>query len=79
MSSEPATPVIAWFQRDASFWTSPNTTTVKRVHIRHPTKRSRFGHRRALCGDIPLLDDEDSGEFPEPPETMKCKRCLRSL
>lgn len=71
--------VIAWFSRDASFWSSPDTRTVKRVHLRHPESQSRYGHSRALCGNVALIDGSNGGEFPNPPQTMKCKRCLRCL
>ena len=71
--------VIAWFQRDASFWSSPDTRRIKRVHLQHPESMSKYGHARALCGNIALIDDFDGGEFPNPPQSMKCKRCLRCI
>ena len=71
--------VIAWFMRDASFWGRPDTTKPKRVHLRHPTKQSRYEHARAMCGNVALMDEQDGGEFVNPPESMKCKRCLRCL
>lgn len=71
--------VIAWFRRDASWWSSPDTRTIKRVHVRHPESKSRYGHSRALCGNIALIDEADGGEFRNPPQSLKCKRCLRCL
>jgi hypothetical protein len=68
--------VIRWFRRDASFWSNPNVRSVKRVHVAHPENMSRFGHKRAICGNIALLEDY---AVPNPPESMKCKRCLRCL
>lgn len=68
--------VIRWFSRDASFWSSPNVRSVKRVHVAHLEYKSRYGHPRAMCGNIALIDDY---EFPNPPESMKCKRCLRCI
>lgn len=80
LAATPVEPiVIAWFRRDASFWSSPDARTIKRVHIRHPNSQSRFGHSRALCGNVALIDDESYGEFVNPPESLKCKRCLRCL
>jgi len=71
--------VIKWFQRDASFWRCPNTRSVKLVHLRHPESLSKYGHSRALCGNVALIDEDDGGEFPNPSEGLKCKRCKRCL
>jgi len=70
---------MKWFSRDASFLAKPNTRTAKVVHLQHPESISRFGHSRALCGNIALIDSKDYGEFPNPTESMKCKRCLRCM
>lgn len=66
-----------WYRRDASFWSNPDTRKAKRVHLMHADSVSRYGHPRALCGNVPLISDDDGGEFPDPPEAMKCMRCLR--
>lgn len=66
-----------WFYRDASFFRSPNIRTPKRVHLPHPTALSRYGHKRALCGNIPLLDKNESGKITNPREPQKCKRCSK--
>lgn len=60
--------VIAWFQRDASFWTRPNTSGVKKLHIK------RNGSPVSLCGGILLCEYP----WPNSPQSMKCKRCLRA-
>ena len=71
---------MAWFQRDASFWKSPDTRNPKKVHRMHPTVKSnynqaKYGHRVSLCG-IALIDDF---EWDDPPESMKCKKCLAAM
>jgi hypothetical protein len=40
--------------------------------------KSELGHTMSLCGTVPLIDEADRGEFPAPPESMKCKNCLKS-
>ena len=68
---------LTWYMRDASFFNHPDTRNPKRVHLRHPTELSKYGHRASLCGRCPLLDENEGGIFPNPRESMKCKRCLK--
>ena len=72
-----AAPTDAWYQRDASFFSHPDTYKPKRVHLMHPTKTAKHGQPMSVCGLVPLI--EDFGLFPNPPQTMKCKRCLGAV
>lgn len=69
--------MVQWFYRDAAFFRCPDKWRSKRVHLPHPTIRLRYGHRRAICGNIPLLDVGDHMQVVNPRESQKCLKCSK--
>jgi hypothetical protein len=56
-------------KRDASFYRHPDVNVTKRYHACN-------SYGAALCG-LPMLNEETATD--NPPETAKCKRCVKSL
>lgn len=54
--------------RDASWLSRPNTTSVKRYHVFHPTQRT------ALCGLQAILCVENAIDAEEVPQALRCQR-----
>lgn len=59
-----------WYLRDASFWDRPDTRKIKKVHLMDK-------NGCAKCNLTILLNETTAWE--DPPETLKCKRCLKVL
>lgn len=64
-----------WFRRDASWYSNPDTRTLKKVHLMHPDRLAKHGQNTALCsGQIALIESEP---IEDPSEWRQCLRCRK--
>ncbi len=64
--------ILEWYPRDASWHNRPNVRSAKKLHLYGRKRREGIeplcGRNAVICSDLP---------WDNPPETMKCKNCLR--
>lgn len=63
-----------WYPRDASWHERPDVKSIKKFHL--PGKPRREGIS-PLCGRKAVINDDMP--WDEPPESLKCKKCLTIL